>query len=171
MKKVRVISFSAMLLACATVLGFFKVPITEVIELRFAFLPIAAAGSLFGTIVGAVVGGLSDIFGYLVHPTGPFFPGFTISSAVQGMIFGLFLYKRPITWKRVIWANVVQTLVITMILNPIWLSVLYNMDFRVVFMSRLLKTVIMFPIETIMAYHVLKAVSAIYARQRIIYGS
>jgi ECF transporter S component (folate family) len=171
MKKVRVISFSAMLLACATVLGFFKVPITEVIELRFAFLPIAAAGSLFGPIVGAVVGGLSDIFGYLVHPTGPFFPGFTISSAVQGMIFGLFLYKRPITWKRVIWANVVQTLVITMILNPIWLSVLYNMDFRIVFMSRLLKTVIMFPIETIMAYHVLKAVSAIYARQRIIYGS
>jgi ECF transporter S component (folate family) len=171
MKKVRIITYSAMLLACATVLGFFKVPITEIIELRFAFLPIAAAGSLFGPFVGALVGGLSDIFGYLVHPTGPFFPGFTISSAVQGLIFGLILYNRPITWKRVIMANIAQTVLITLILNPLWLSILYAMDFRAVFMARLLKSVIMFPIETVMVYYVLKALSAAYARQNIVYGN
>ena len=48
---VRVLTVSAMMLALSTILGFLKAPVTELIELRFAFLPIACTGMLFGPAV------------------------------------------------------------------------------------------------------------------------
>ena len=78
---IRVLTVSAMMLALSTILGFLKVPVTQLIELRFAFLPIACTGMLFGPAVGGIVGGLSDILGFIVKPTGPYFPGFTITAA------------------------------------------------------------------------------------------
>ncbi len=55
-----------------------------------AALCIAVGGYFFGPVVGAVIGALIDVVGYFVHPTGPFFPGFTISNALIGTIYGLF---------------------------------------------------------------------------------
>ena len=72
LKNVRVLTVSAFLVAIATVLGFFKVPITELIEIRFQYLPIAVGGAMFGPAVGGVIGMLADVLGYLVKPTGAF---------------------------------------------------------------------------------------------------
>ena len=79
LKDVRVLTGAAMLLAVSVILSFFKIPLTEVMEIRFANIPVAVAGMLFGPGVGGAVGALSDILGYVVRPTGPYFPGFTIT--------------------------------------------------------------------------------------------
>ena len=68
------ITNAAILSAIAIILGFFKIPVTQLIEIRFAMLPIAVAGCLFGPVVGGVVGMVSDIGGYILSsPPGPFF--------------------------------------------------------------------------------------------------
>ena len=85
MRNTRILTASAMLLAIAVILGFFKIPVNQFMELRFAFLPIACTGMLFGPFVGGVVGALSDILGYLVKPTGPYFPGFTVTQIISGV--------------------------------------------------------------------------------------
>lgn len=153
---VRAITTCGMLLAVSVVLGFFKVPVTEIIELRFAFLPIACIGMLFGPVVGAETGMLSDILGYIVKPTGPFFPGFTISAIAQGIIYGLFFYKKEITVRRIILAQLTDTIIVSLILNPIWLSILYGNGFIAVFTGRLIKTAVMFPINTVLLAAILK---------------
>lgn len=89
--KTKTLTLAALFVAIAVVLSFFKVPLTPLIELRFGALPIAAAGALLGPVVGPVVGAVSDILGYMVRPTGPFFPGFTLSAALSGLIYGLML--------------------------------------------------------------------------------
>ena len=96
MRNSRILTASAMLLAIAVILGFFKIPVNQFMELRFAFLPIACTGMLFGPFVGGVVGALSDILGYLVKPTGPYFPGFTVTQILSGVMYGLVLYKKEI---------------------------------------------------------------------------
>lgn len=53
-------------------------------------------------------------------------------------------------------ANFIQTLIVTLLLTPLWLTVLYTMDFKVVLASRMIKTLIMFPIETAMLYGLIK---------------
>ena len=158
LKNVRVLTVSAFLVAIATVLGFFKVPITELIEIRFQYLPIAVGGAMFGPAVGGVIGMLADILGYLVKPTGAFFPGFTISSILSGIIYGLFFYKKRITVPRIIAAELTETIVCSLVINSINLSILYGNAFSVVVATRLLKVLIMFPIDTIILTVVLKAI-------------
>ena len=63
MRNTRILTASAMLLAIAVILGFFKIPVNQFMELRFAFLPIACTGMLFGPFVGGVVGALSSLRG------------------------------------------------------------------------------------------------------------
>ena len=117
LKDVRYLTTAGLLLGVATVLGFLKIPVTELIELRFQFLPIALAGLLMGPAVGGMVGALTDLLAYLVRPTGPYFPGFTVSSMLTGIIFGLILYKRPLTTSRILLAQAAETVLVSMLFN------------------------------------------------------
>ena len=161
LKNVQVLTVSAFLLAIATVLGFLKVPLNPLVELRFAFLPIAVAGSLFGPGIGVIVGMLSDILGYLAKPTGPFFPGFTISSMVSGLLYGAFFYNKKITIGRVVLAELAQSIVISLLINSVNLSILYKNAFPAVLSARVLKTLVMFPINTALLFAVLQLVKRI----------
>ncbi|MBR5045089.1 MAG: folate family ECF transporter S component [Oscillospiraceae bacterium] len=63
-------------------------------KINFAFIPLAAIGMLFGPTVGIVAGGICDVLGFLVHPSGAFLPLYTLIGMFQGMIYGLVLYRR-----------------------------------------------------------------------------
>ena len=76
------------------------------------FIPIAWASILFGPLAGALTGALGDILGWAVNPVGPYFPGFTISGFVSGIIYGLFLYKKETTLLRVIAAAALMVLIV-----------------------------------------------------------
>lgn len=153
LKSVKVLTMSAMLLAIATVLGFFKLPLTNLIEIRFGNIPVAIGGALFGPAVGGLLGAMADILGYLVKPTGAFFPGFTISAAISGIIFGLVLFGRKgdkkITVVRIFVAELIYTIVVGMLMNSFNLSILYGTPFLTTFTARLLKEIVMLPINTV----------------------
>jgi len=59
----------------------------------FAFIALALAGMLYGPLAAGLVGAVGDILGMLLFPTGPYFPGFTLTAFFMGLIYGLFLYK------------------------------------------------------------------------------
>lgn len=70
----------------------FMIPLAGLPALRIGFggLPIIMSGILFGPLVGGVVGIVSDLIGFLMNPMGgTYFPGFTISAALTGIIPGL----------------------------------------------------------------------------------
>ena len=70
------------------------VPLAGIPSLRINFtsVPIMISGILCGPIAGCATGALSVLLGFAIKPTGPYFPGFTLSSALTGMIPGL-IYK------------------------------------------------------------------------------
>ncbi len=150
LKDTHVLTIVSMLVAMAIVLSYFKISITQMIEIRFQTLPIALSAYLFGPGVGGIVGILTDVIGYIIRPTGPYFPGFTLSSALGGVIYGFILYNKKVTWKRVLIAQLVFTVVIGMFINTLNLSILYGTSFQVLFISRLPKEIIMYPINVIL---------------------
>lgn len=147
---VRVLTATGMLSAIAIVLGFFKIPLTQLVELRFGSLPVAAAGYLFGPVCAGAVGFAADVGGYLVRPTGPFFPGFTLSSVISGVIFGCMLYGKEPTLKRILLAEILYTVVCGILLNSLWLSILYGRGFIAALSARLVKELVMIPVNTVM---------------------
>lgn len=155
---VRVLTATGLLSAIAIVLGFFKIPLTQLVELRFGSLPVAAAGYLFGPVCAGAVGFVSDIGGYLVKPTGPFFPGFTLSSVLSGVIFGCVLYGKEPTLKRILLAQILYTIICGILLNSLWLSILYGRGFIAALTARLVKELVMIPVNTVMLAAIMQPV-------------
>lgn len=163
-KNVSTLTTAAMLLAVAVILGFFKIPITSFIEIRFQHIPFAIGGMMFGPAVGAVLGGLTDVLSWIVRPTGAFFPGFTITAAVSGLIYGIFFYKKDITVVRVAVGVLVQTIICETILTTYCLSLLYGSPFVAVLVPRLLKVTVMYFINVALLYFVMKPAKNVLAR-------
>jgi ECF transporter S component (folate family) len=164
LKNVSAISVAGMLVAIGVVLSFVKIVLSPVLEISFSFLPLAAGGLLYGPVVGGVMGILTDVLGYFVRPNGPFFPGFTLNALISGVLYGLFLYKKPVTWTRVIIVSALIAVFINLGLNSLWLSVLYGKAFIVLVSARIIKNIVMFPINTVLLMVLLKFIEGFRVR-------
>ncbi len=159
LREIKTLAVTAMLLAIAVVLGFYTLQLTDYIKIGFAYIVNEMTGMLFGPVVGGIVGGLADLVKYLVKPTGPFFPGFTVSGFLGGMIYGMVLYKKPLSVKRVILANFLVTVIVNIFLNTYWLTLLYGDGFVALLPARIVKQAVMLPIETALFYTVAKTLA------------
>lgn len=166
LKDVRVLTGAAMLLAVAVILSFFKISLTEVMEIRFSNIPVAVAGMLFGPGVGGVVGALSDLLGYVVRPTGPYFPGFTLSAALSGVIFGLFLGKDKISVPRVVLACVIYQAAIGLLLTAVWLHILYGAPVWTLVASRLPKELVTLAFHIVVLTLLVRPAAALTRQQK-----
>ncbi|MCT4597025.1 MAG: folate family ECF transporter S component [Vallitalea sp.] len=70
------------------------VPVAGVSALRISFgmIPVYIASFLFGPLMGGLVGMISDLIGFMLNPMGgAYFPGFTLSAILIGIIPGLLM--------------------------------------------------------------------------------
>lgn len=152
----KTLSAAAMLLAITVVLGFYRLQITDYIRIGFDFIAKELTALFFGPVAAAMVAGLADIISYIIKPVGAFFPGLTISAVLAAVIYGVVLYKKPVSLKRIIAANTLVTVFINMLLNTYWMTLLYGNGFMAIFPARVVKQLIMLPIEIVLFYTVSK---------------
>ena len=125
-----------MLLAITVMLGFYRLQITEYLRIGFDPLAKELTAMLFGPVAGCAVAGLADIISYIMKPIGAFFPGLTLSAMAGSVIYGVILYRKPLSLGRVILANGLVTVFINLLLNTYWMTVLYGDAFMVLFPAR-----------------------------------
>lgn len=76
------------------------------LRLNLTAIPIMLSGIVLGPVAGLAVGFISDILSFIIRPAGPYFIGFTISSALTGFIPGLlFILLRKRDIKFLEWFN------------------------------------------------------------------
>lgn len=134
----------------------FQTPVTR---FDFGFLPIMLAGAIFGPLWGGVAGGAADILGMLVNNKGMayFFP-WTLNAILNGVVFGIFLYRKPKTFLRILLCCFTQGIVVSLFLGSLWGS-LYRGGIHLywaVFAERLLMLIVVFPIQLFTTYFVCK---------------
>lgn len=115
------------------------------IKIGFSFLPIAAAGMLFGPLAGAVVAALGDFLGAILFPIGPYFPGFTLTAALTGLSFGLFLRHRRSVLRTL--AAVFVNMLLSFLLNSLWISILYTTPFSALLAVRAVQCAVLGPVQ------------------------
>ena len=149
LKKPMSLTFSAFLLAVRTVLGYLTVLVVPTVKLGFSFAATAVAGIMYGPFTAALVGGLGDVLSYIFNPIGgSYFPGFTLNGILIGMIYGYFLYNKKITLLRVVVCELVIIIFVELFLSSLWLVIMFGNAYTAVLVSRLLKALIMLPVET-----------------------
>lgn len=161
LKSVKNLAVASLLITMKLILDLFTIQLNQALHLSFEFLPFASLSMLFGPVTGAMCGGLSDIINYIMNPKGAFFPGFTISAMVSGIIYGISFYKKEISIKRCIFAEIAIVVIVDILLNTFWLSLLYGKGFFVLLPMRIIKNLVMIPINVAMMYFVLKLVDKV----------
>ena len=159
LKKIKTLTGAALMTAATVILDFFRIVITQTLEISFSFLGVALAAMLYGPVVGGVVGGMSDILEYLVRPSGAFFFGFTLNKIITGVIFGLFLYKKTPTLKRLALALLVENIVVILIMTPLWLNIMYGTAFFAV--VRIVRCIVLYPIKLAVMYMLCKSIATV----------
>lgn len=153
---IAVIAACGMLLALEVVLGMFTLNVSPILKIGFSFLPVAAAGMLFGPVAGGTVGALGDVISYFISTTGPYFPGFTVNGFLSGFLYGLFLYKKPVTLLRTALAKTSVTVLVSLLLTPLWLAILYSRAFGAVLSARVAANLVQLPIDVALLYALMK---------------
>ena len=128
---------------------FFSVTIANISKVSFSFVATGIMAVYFGpkyTLFGCVV---ADLIGATLFPSGPFFPGFTISAGVTGFIYGLFLFKQHFSWWRILMVNVILFFIITLGLNPLWLMIMFGESYKVLALTRIPSALILIGVEVL----------------------
>ena len=157
---IRVLCRMALLIALEIVLNRFLSINNQVIKIGFAFVPIVLCAVLFGPVHAAIVYAIADTIGALLFPIGPFMPGLTLSCALMGLMHGVFL--RPLmksgkpgfrisNFIRIICPVVINCVLLGLLLNTFWLSLVYtNRSFYYFFTMRLVEYAVLIPVQIIM---------------------
>ena len=134
LSSVRTLAVCAMMLALRIVLGLFAnfslsfIPL-PVIKISLTFIPVMLTGYLFGPVCAAVVAGAGDVFSYLLAPTAlGFNPGITLCYIVEGLIYGICLYRSELKLSEVIIAKACDLLICTVTLHSFVLQLLFFPD-------------------------------------------
>ncbi|MFH1513073.1 MAG: folate family ECF transporter S component [Bacillota bacterium] len=131
-------------------------------QMNLGFLPIAVAGYLFGPIGGLLVATLGDVIGTLLFGTGAYFPGFTITAALVGIVYGWILFPKYHRWVNnccksrtcglIIRATVASVIVaiLYILLNSYWLTFFIGTGYWAILVGRLPFYALEVPVFTVL---------------------
>ncbi len=105
-------------------------------KIGFAFIPVVLAAMLLGPLYAGIVAALADFLGAVLFPVGAYFPGFTLTAFLMGACYGLFLFRKQ-SFPRILCAVAVHQLLLSLLLNTLWISVLYGSPYPPLLISRL----------------------------------
>ena len=146
----------ALLVALEVVLSRFLSINTPINKIGFAFIPLALSGMLYGPFAGLATGAVADLLGATLFPSGPFFPGFTLTTALKGLVYGLCLNRENVgRWKPVVFSVSFNALVFSLVLNTIWIHMMSGAAISALLVSRVGQELFLVPIQIL----VLRALS------------
>jgi ECF transporter S component (folate family) len=128
---------------------------TQFLRVSLTFVPESLMGLLFGPFWTGIGSAVADVIGMLLFGKGPYFPGFTFNAFLSGMIYGYFYYRKTLTWKRIITATFLVTVLVQLFLTPLWLGLMYGVDLMqpLWWLPRIVKNLVFFPIQVITTYY------------------
>lgn len=153
LRKVRTLCYLSLLIALGIVLDLTSgIYITPEIKITFSFLATAVCGALLGPVPAMLCGGLVDVLMWVIKPAGAYFPGYTLSGMLTGLIFGLFLYKAA---GKKIWilapaSRLCVNVFVHILLNTCWSVIFTGKGYMVLLAGRIIKNIAAWPVEAIL---------------------
>lgn len=170
MKKPRVLTFSALMIAACWALGLIPSIHVGLGRISWGFLARALCSMVGGPLNALVFGAAEDTITYLLHPTGPYFPGYMLTTMLGNFTYALFLYRRPSNAMfpvRVFFAKLL-TNIQNVILGSLWTHILAGQAYLYVMWDRLVKNAITLIPQTVMLCVLFAALLPILRRARLI---
>ena len=167
LKDTKMIVFAALILALRIAVKPLSIPIAGDLKEGIGFIINAFGSMIYGPVMALLNGALSDTLGYLLFPSGVYFPAYMITEMAGSFVFALFLYRAEITMPRLLlcrfsicfFVNVVLAYPIHVWYYSAVMGKAYSMA-----LIRVVKNIALFPIETVILVVVFRALVPPFAR-------
>lgn len=167
LKDARCLVVTALLIALNVAMDLMNIRIWLTPELRLgvSFVLNASIAMLYGPSVGMMAGFCTDVLGYMVNPAGgAYFPGYTLTAMMGGMLYGLWLYPRRPAKLRILGAKLSINLFCNVGLNTLWIAMTGGKAMTLLLPARLAKNLMLLPFEVVLLYLVTTLVLKVYRR-------
>ena len=149
-KRLPTLAFSAVMIAACVALSYVpSIPVGDQVRVTWGFLARAMCGMVGGPVNALVFGAAEDTISYLLYPTGPYFPGYMLTTMLGTLLYALFLYRTQVTVVRIFLAKLC-TNVLNVTLGALWSAILYSKGYLYYASTSLVKNAIMLPVQTAM---------------------
>ena len=158
MKKIsaRTLAKGALLIALNIVITRFLAINFGAVRISFTFLPIAIGSLMFGGVTGAILALIADVLGMLMSGGLPWL-GFCVSTVLYGLSYGL-LFRKDLTYRRLLPLMIVQAVVIDAFLGAVWFYLHAGMPFWASLVERSVNALIMIPVKIFVIKYVWKII-------------
>ena len=182
MKDTKMLVVTALMIALRVALKPLAIPLGPQLSIQTAMLATALGAMIFGPVVAIPAAMISDTIGFMIFPTGDYFLPFMLTEIASTMIYALCLYRaEKVTPFRVMLSRFCICLFVNVILQQFiyawWYSYIGNPDkakeqiLGIMTLSRILKNVAMFPIESVVLTVFLRFLLPVTKRAKLVYSS
>ena len=147
-RSLRTLIFCALCMAASIILGYFYIPITESLQIRFTYLATSTVGLVCGPAAALLYGFAVDILDFFMHPGYTFFFGYTLSAMAGALFYAIFYYRQRITILRIVLCRLCINYIVNVGMGALWSSMLYSKGYLYYLTTSLFKNTVMLPVET-----------------------
>lgn len=136
----------------------FTIPLLPQVNINLVALPAIIASLLFGPLYGALIGGIIDILGHLLHPIGSYLPQVTVMAVLRGLIPGLlFQYFAKLgLFKSITLSIGLSQIGVCVFFGSVVLVTFFEQPFIHLLISRTITQLFSIPLFSIITYSILK---------------
>ena len=177
MKSTRMLVVTALLVAMRIALKPLAIPIAANLSIQTATLATALGAMIFGPVVAIPAAIISDTVGFMVYPTGDYFLPFVLTEIAGTMIYALFLYRAKVSTTRVMLARFSICFFVNVVLQQFIYAWYYmyignpesaiNSIMGIMTVTRIVKNLVCFPIETVVLTLFLKVLLPVTRRVKL----
>ncbi len=182
LKDTKMLVVTALMIALRVALKPLAIPLGPQLSIQTAMLATALGAMIFGPVVAIPAAMVSDTVGFMIYPTGDYFLPFMLTEIASTMFYALFLYRaEKVTPIRVMLSRFCICFFVNVILQQFiyawWYAYIGNPEqaresiLGIMTVSRILKNLCMFPIESVVLTLFLRFLMPVTRRAKLTYGA
>ncbi len=168
LQNLRMLTLAAIVVALRIVLSGLYIPLGDNLNIFFGYFVNSLGAAIYGPVVALLSGFATDVLGYFVHPTGPFFPGYVLSTMLGSFFYALFFYRARVTALRVVLAKLSVNLLVNVGLGALWSAIQFSKGYYYYLVKSLTKNIGLLPVEALLLWLFLRAMAPICAKNGLL---
>ena len=179
MKSTKMLVITALMIALRVALKPLAIPLGPQLSIQTAMLATSLGAMIFGPVVAIPAAIVSDTIGFMIYPTGEYFLPFVLTEIASTMFYALFLYRAKVSPIRVMLSRFCICFFVNVVMQQFiyawWYSYIGNPEqakesiMGIMTLSRILKNLAMFPIESVVLTVFLRFLLPVTRRAKLTY--
>ena len=179
LKDTKMLVVTALMIALRVALKPLAIPLGPQLSIQTAMLATALGAMIYGPVMAIPAAIISDTIGFMIYPTGDYFLPFVLTEIASTMFYALFLYRAKVTPTRVMLSRFCICFFVNVVLQQFiyawWYAYIGNPEsakesiLGIMTLSRILKNIAMFPIESVVLTLFLKVLLPVVQRAKLCY--